>query len=363
MSSSLPPLLLIESGARIYDDSERLKASIAEWRRQHPDGRIGFTCGAFDLLHAGHADYLERARSLCDRLVVGVNSDASIREYKDPQRPIIGQEHRMRLVASLRSVDAVILMKETRPASLIREFQPDLYIKGGDYQKDSLKSAPIVEAYGGRCVLIPVEYSISTSKIIEKIETTVLYSPVPSKTLANSSPVVFLDRDGTLIENVHFLKDPARVKLLDGVGEGLRRLQDHGFVFALVTNQQGLGLGYFDYDEFVQVNSVLFRQLGTFGVKIAKVYYCPHSFADACACRKPGSELVRRGLQEFRADPRRCFLIGDAASDVEAARGAGCEGILIHNQDSPGAVVPSVQSFAEAVELILASQRQWTLQE
>src|ERR1700758_831706 len=144
---------------RIFTAADDLLDVLKQWRAQHYS--IGFTCGAFDLLHAGHVDYLEKAKALCDRLVVGVNSDDSIREYKNPHRPIVDEDHRMMLVAALRFVDAVVLMRETRPAHLISVLRPDFYIKGGDYGKDQLRSAEVVESYGGRCEVIPVEHDIS----------------------------------------------------------------------------------------------------------------------------------------------------------------------------------------------------------
>src|SRR5512143_1809921 len=103
--------------------------------------RIGFTCGSFDLLHAGHVEYLEKARKLCDHLMVAVNSDASVARYKNPLRPIVPERERMYVVAGLAAVDVVTLMEDDRPLSLLLRWKPDLYIKGGDYAEDSLPSA------------------------------------------------------------------------------------------------------------------------------------------------------------------------------------------------------------------------------
>lgn len=334
----------------ILNDIAELIALAAQWRAQSLT--IGFTCGAFDLLHAGHVDYLEKAKSMCDRLVVAVNSDESVRQYKSRHRPIVGQDHRMRLVSALRYVDAVILMNETRPAKLISAFRPDLYIKGGDYREGELKSAEVVESYGGRCEIIPLEHDISSSQIVRRIEELSRYAE-PGEPLISSGPIAFLDRDGTLIEHVRFLRDPSRVKLLEGVGEGLRLLQEHGFRLVVLTNQQGIGLGYFDYDDFVSTNSAMLCQLAPYGVKISRFYYCPHSLADNCQCRKPGSKLVMRALEEFSAQPQGCFLIGDAESDILAADAAGCKGILVSKSNSQ-AGIRSAPSFLDAARLILS---------
>lgn len=335
---------------RILTEVSDLLTLADHWRTQGLT--IGFTCGAFDLLHAGHASYLEQAKSLCDRLVVGVNSDDSIRTYKSPHRPIVSQEQRMKLVAALRSVDAVILMTDTRPASIIASLRPDFYIKGGDYGKEELKSAPLVESYGGRCEIIPVEHQISSSQIIARIEDLAHYGP-PEQIATSSAPVVLLDRDGTLIENVHFLNDPRRVKLLEGVGEGLRLLQEQGFRLVVVTNQQGIGLGYFNYGEFVATNSAMLRQLAPYGVKISKFYYCPHSFADDCDCRKPGPQLLKRALRDFSAKAEESFMIGDSRADMQAAQAAGSTGILIGTRQDEAAC-HAAPTFLAAARLVVA---------
>lgn len=307
--------------------AEQLQAVRSQWQAEGLT--VGFTCGAFDLLHAGHVDYLQAARALCDRLIVAVNSDDSVRTYKDPLRPIVKQQFRMNVIAALRCVDAVTLMSDTRPAGLIELLRPDLYIKGGDYQVSQLKSAPLVESYGGRCAVIPVNHEISTSAIVKRIQELSLYAAPDRPMRGLHGPLVLLDRDGTLIENGHFLKDTSRVRLLEGVGEGLRKLQDAGFSLAVITNQQGMGLGYFDYDAFVAVNSAMLRQLAPYGIQIARFYFCPHSLAEQCECRKPGTRMIERALADFHTGRDECFVIGDAPSDIEAAVVAGCTGILV----------------------------------
>jgi D-glycero-D-manno-heptose 1,7-bisphosphate phosphatase len=329
---------------------EELLCRVSAWRTSGLT--IGFTCGAFDLLHAGHVDYLQKARGLCDRLIVAVNSDTSVRSYKDPMRPIISEKHRLSLVASLSCVDATIPMADTRPARLIELLQPDLYIKGGNYQAERLRSASIVESYGGHSVVIPIEQEISTSTIIRRIQEASVYAPVENIGSLAPSPIVLLDRDGTLIESVPFLTDPSRVKLLAGVGEGLRLLQDHGFKLVVVTNQQGLGLGYFDYDALTAINSEMLRQLAPYGVRISKFYFCPHSFAENCTCRKPGTQLIERALTDFGSNAEQSYLVGDSVSDLEAANASGCKGFLVVAPDSES----SGLSFLEAVQQILSKQ-------
>lgn len=305
-------------------------AQVDEWlSRQRAAGhRVGFTCGSFDLMHAGHAQYLAKARAACDRLLVAVNSDASVQRYKSPLRPINPERERMCLVAALESVDAVTVLEEDRPLDLLLRWKPDLYIKGGDYQSSSLRSGSAVEAYGGRVLVIPSDFATSTSAMIARIGA-VLDHETPARVPKREyRGLVLLDRDGTLIRDVPFLDDPAAVELLPGVSEGLAALQAAGFALAIVTNQQGVGIGYYTTRQMIAVNQQVFRALAPSGVRIAKIYYCPHTAAEECACRKPRTGLIDRALQDFAVPPGKTFVVGDNASDAAAGSDAGCRTVL-----------------------------------
>ena len=309
--------------------------------------KFGYTCGAFDLLHAGHVDYLARSRARCDALLVAVNSDWSIRQYKDPHRPICSELERMTVVASLESVHAVTILNDLRPLAQIQRWKPDFYIKGGDYSERQLRSAETVMAYGGELLTIPVSHHVSTSQIIERVIAAERLAP-PSA-LGNAPPkgLVFLDRDGTLLKDSPYLSDPSGAELLPGVGEGLANLQRAGYRLVIVTNQQGIGLGYFSAREFIAVNAALFRLLTPFGVTISRIYYCPHSAADACDCRKPAPGLLLRAMREFGIDAERCFMVGDRDVDAIAGKSAGCSPVLV------GA--GGFATFADAAAWILRS--------
>lgn len=146
----------------------------AAWRAEGQ--RIVFTNGVFDLLHAGHVGYLERARALGERLVVGVNSDASTRAIKGPLRPILPEADRALLLAALRSIDLVTIFSEPTAEDLVAALRPEIYVKGGDYggndaQPDlnRLPEARLVIAYGGQVVLLPFAEGRSTSALIARI--------------------------------------------------------------------------------------------------------------------------------------------------------------------------------------------------
>jgi rfaE bifunctional protein nucleotidyltransferase chain/domain len=148
-------------------DWPALQRRLAAWRLRK--ARIVFTNGCFDLLHPGHIDYLEKARALGDRLVVGLNSDASVSRLKGPGRPINDEHSRARLLAALQAVDAVALFPQDTPYELIQLVQPEVLVKGGDYQIDEIVGADLVQAKGGRVTTLPFLEGYSSSQLIEKI--------------------------------------------------------------------------------------------------------------------------------------------------------------------------------------------------
>lgn len=140
------------------------------WRNQLRDiGKtVVFTNGCFDVLHAGHVTYLTAARQLGDVLVVGLNSDESVRRLKGPQRPVNGVEDRSVVLEALRCVDAVVVFEDDTPLTLITALLPDVLVKGGDYTRETIVGAEVVEASGGRIQTIPLLPGRSTTAILAK---------------------------------------------------------------------------------------------------------------------------------------------------------------------------------------------------
>ena len=148
---------------------------IARWRRtsdpgrRTPDVTIVFTNGVFDLLHPGHVRYLRAARAQGDYLVVGLNTDRSVRANKGPSRPIVPEAERAELLASLDCVDAVVLFDDPTPAAIVEQLQPDILVKGADWPADRIVGRDTVERRGGRVIRVPVQQGYSTTGIVEKI--------------------------------------------------------------------------------------------------------------------------------------------------------------------------------------------------
>ena len=158
---------MIDTAAKIRPLTDAL-----DWRARQP-GPIVFTNGAFDLVHPGHVELLEAARREGAALIVGLNSDASVRRLgKGADRPVTPEAARARVLAGLAAVDCVILFDEDTPLELITRLQPDVLVKGTDYSRDAIVGADLVESHGGRVVRVPLVQGFSTSSIVERLRAT-----------------------------------------------------------------------------------------------------------------------------------------------------------------------------------------------
>lgn len=142
--------------------------ALVAWRLERR-GRVVFTNGVFDLLHPGHVDILQSARASGSCLVVGLNSDESVRRLKGPNRPIRTEGERAYVLAALEAVDAVVVFDEDTPLELIRLLRPDVLAKGGDYDEDNIVGAREVKEWGGEVVIVPLVAGQSTTSIVEKL--------------------------------------------------------------------------------------------------------------------------------------------------------------------------------------------------
>jgi D-glycero-beta-D-manno-heptose 1-phosphate adenylyltransferase len=159
------------------EKTERKIKPLAEAKEQvktwQADGeKVVFTNGCFDLLHLGHVDYLEKAKNLGDRLVIGLNTDASVSRFKGAERPLQDQTSRARVLAALEFVDLVVLFNEDTPLNLITELLPNTLVKGSDYLAENIVGADVVKKAGGKVETIDFVAGYSTTRIVEKIKRT-----------------------------------------------------------------------------------------------------------------------------------------------------------------------------------------------
>lgn len=149
-------------------DIEELKRRLAQWRVK--SDRIVFTNGCFDILHVGHLHTLKESIQLGDKLIVGLNSDASVSRLKGKERPVVNQLDRSEMLAALEMVDAVIIFEDDTPEELIQMIKPDLLCKGGDWSIENIVGGDFVKSYGGQVVSIPFVQGYSSSSLINKIK-------------------------------------------------------------------------------------------------------------------------------------------------------------------------------------------------
>jgi len=326
---------------------EEIAAKVAAWRNE---GKIvGFTSGAFDILHAGHVAYLEEAKKRCDILIVGVNTDESIKEYKDPLRPIVPVNQRIAVVSGLASVDYVFSFTEPNNNKNISELKPTLYIKAGDYSPETLSSASIVREHGGDVLIVPLEKGLSTTNIIQTIISRfggVCMPQDQSKAApgmdATGQKAILIDRDGTINKDIEYLHEPEKFELLPNAGAGLKAFQDLGYKIVVVTLQAGIGLGYFSKEDFYKMNREMFKQLAPFDVTIDKIYFATHGKTEDG--KNPKEELFERARQELGLDVAQCVAIGDKTTDLAPGSALGMKTIGVKTgkavQDSAVDVTP-----------------------
>jgi rfaE bifunctional protein nucleotidyltransferase chain/domain len=163
----------LTDGSAVRDPAAKVCdwAGAQRWRAAQP-GRVVFTNGVFDLLHPGHVDVLLGARRAGDHLVVGLNSDDSVKRLKGPDRPVRREAERAYVLAALEMVDCVVLFEEDTPLALIRALRPDVLVKGGDYHEGTIVGAADVRAWGGEVLVIPLTPGQSTTNIIRTLRGT-----------------------------------------------------------------------------------------------------------------------------------------------------------------------------------------------
>ena len=154
--------------SKVFQRVEDLLGLTQKWKENNDS--IVFTNGCFDILHRGHLDYLEQISRMGDRLIIGLNSDASVSRLKGEDRPINNERDRGYILASLAHVDAVVLFEDDTPLKLISSLLPDILAKGGDYEVSNIVGAKEVKENGGQVLTVPIIYQVSTSSILEKIK-------------------------------------------------------------------------------------------------------------------------------------------------------------------------------------------------
>lgn len=285
-----------------------------------------FTNGVFDVLHRGHVDYLHRARALGGTLVVAVNSDVSAKMLgKGPDRPLNRAEDRAAVLAGLASVSLVTFFDERTPVELLQEVRPDLYVKGGDYDMETLAETQLVRSWGGDAVAIPFVDGYSTTALVQRIRAGESANPDTTPRKA-----VFLDRDGVINRDHAYVHRWEDFEFMPGAIDAMRQLKQAGYALVVVTNQSGIARGYYTETQYEALTTQMQQALAEAGAAVDAVYHCPHHpqgsvavLATDCDCRKPAPGMILRAAQELHLSLADSIMVGDKASDIEAARAAG----------------------------------------
>jgi rfaE bifunctional protein nucleotidyltransferase chain/domain len=292
------------------------------------------TNGVFDVLHRGHVSYLHRAAKLGASLLVAVNSDSSARMLgKGPDRPLNVAEDRAYVLAGLRSVDLLTFFDTRTPVDLIRAIRPDIYVKGGDYDMETLEETRVVRSWGGQSVAIPFVVGFSTTALVQRIR-----QPAQSKL----RKAIFLDRDGVINKDKAYVHRWEDFEFVPGAIDGMLRLQEAGYALVIVTNQSGLARGYYTEAQYQTLTISLREELARQGVKLDGVYHCAHhpkgtvpALSIDCDCRKPAPGMLLQAARELGLSLSDSLLVGDKASDIEAARAAGVGRAYLVQSDNP----------------------------
>jgi D-glycero-D-manno-heptose 1,7-bisphosphate phosphatase len=179
-------------------------------------------------------------------------------------------------------------------------------------------------------------------------------------------PAVFLDRDGTISEEVGYLNHVSRFRMLAGVGAAIRRLNDAALPVVVVTNQSGVGRGYFPESLVGEVHERMVSELWAQGARVDGIYYCPHVCADECACRKPKIGMLERAASELQLDLKKSFVVGDRGGDVAMAFSAGSKSVLVRTGFGEGELAWHAAKWPHQPDFVakdLAEAVEWILRE
>lgn len=309
---------------------------------------VVFTNGVFDVLHRGHVNYLHEARALGGSLVVAVNSDASARMLgKGPDRPLNKAEDRAAVLAGLASVSLVTFFDERTPVELIKEVRPDLYVKGGDYDMETLEETRVVRSWGGDAVAISFVDGYSTTSLVKRIR-------------AGESAgrkAAFLDRDGVINLDRAYVHRWDEFEFVPGAVEAMRRLREAGYTLVVVTNQSGLARGMYTEAQYQALTAQMRQALAEAGAEVAGVYHCPHhpkgkvpELAVDCDCRKPEPGMILQAAKDLGLSLADSIMVGDKPSDIRAARAAGVGKAYIvssDNEESTGDLAGADAAYAD----------------
>jgi rfaE bifunctional protein nucleotidyltransferase chain/domain len=309
------------------------------------------TNGVFDVLHRGHVSYLQRAAEFGAALLVAVNTDRSARMLgKGPDRPLNSELDRAHVLAGLSSVSMITFFDTRTPVDLIRKIKPDIYVKGGDYDMETLEESRVVRSWGGQAVAVPFVDGFSTTALVQRIR-------LPMRKAA------FLGCDGVININKAYVSRWKDFEFVTGAIEGMLLLQKAGYALVLVNNQCGLARGNYGQPQYQALTNQILEVLGKEGVKLAGVFHCPirpngivPRLSFSCNCYKPMLGLILQAARDLNLSLQDSLFIGDKPSGIEAARAAGVARAFSVFSNNPETVVELNRSEGYYQNLLACAQ-------
>ncbi len=276
--------------------------------------------GSFDILHLGHIKSLEEAKTQGDNLIVILNSDNSVRNYKGPNHPVNSEVHRAEVLSAIGHVDYVVHFDEINPKEILKKIKPDIHCNGSDWGKNCIERG-VVEENGGRIHILKWQEGFSTSELMQKTMN------ITSKPEVKA---VFLDRDGTInINEPEYTHKKEDFNLFKETVPALKKLSKTDYKIIIITNQSGIAKGYCTEAEVKNLHKWMTAEFKKKGIRIDGIYYCPHGPDDNCLCRKPKPGMLLNAGVDFGLNLSKSWFIGDGKVDVMAGREANVKTIKI----------------------------------
>lgn len=307
--------------------------------------------GSFDILHLGHIKSLAEAKGQGDVLIVLLNSDKSVRAYKGPLRPIIPQKERAETLAAFECVDYIIIFNELTPKKILSEIKPQVHCNGPDWGKNCVERA-VIEENGGKVYVLRKVGGQSTSGLIANILKGYSRSDIKA---------VFLDRDGT-INNYEppYISKIKDFKFLPGALSALQKLSKTDYKIFIITNQSGIGRGYFKKADLEKLHKWMLNQMKKRTIRLDKVYYCSHKSEDNCSCRKPATGMLEKAMREFNISLSKSWVVGDRETDVRTGKEANTKTIKIGPKiPQKNKIQPDfyAKNLSEAINIIIKASK------
>ncbi len=309
---------------------------------------IGMISGSFDKLHAGHKHALSFAKEYCDHLIVLVNSDNSIKTYKGKNRPFENIATRVESLEKYNNNFIIYEFDDLIPNKIIESIKPNFYFLPKEWSSNPVEKA-ILEKIDCKLIIHTSLPGFSTSSGTSKNEI--------KKFKENSA--IFLDRDGTINDDVGYLNDKSKISISEENLNGLKLISKLKYLNIIITNQSGVSKGLLSVDKLKEINECLIDKIESHGGRIDKVYYDISSNENPSRFRKPNNGMVLKAVDEFNVVLRDSWLIGDKDTDIELAKKNNIKSIYIENKmykyQSEFVYDFKVNNLTEAYEIIKES--------